>query len=54
MEDWPDVLETWSATVRSACAEMTRGDVRLDRRQSADDARALNLLTRFTERRHEW
>ena len=53
-EDWPDVLETWSATVRSACAEMTRGDVRLDRRQSADDARALNLLTRFTERRHEW
>jgi hypothetical protein len=40
--------------VRIACAEITRGDVRLNRYQSADDARPLNLLTRFTERRNEW
>ena len=53
-QDWSDALARWSDTVRIACAEITRGDVRLDRRQSADDARALNLLTRFTERRNEW
>lgn len=53
-DDWPDVLAAWSDTVRGACAEIARGDVRLDRRQSADDARPLNLLTRFTERRNEW
>ena len=53
-EDWPDVLAAWSDRVRGACVEIARGDVRLDRRQSTDDARPLNLLTRFTERRHEW
>jgi probable DNA repair protein len=54
IEDWPAVLTAWSDRVRGACADMARGDVRLDRRQAADDARPLNLLTRFTERRHEW
>ena len=53
-EDWPGVLAAWSERVRIACAEITRGDVRLNRYQSADDARPLNLLTRFTERRNEW
>lgn len=52
-EDWPDVLAAWSDTVRGACIEITRGDVRVVRRQSADDARALNLLTRFTELRND-
>jgi len=52
-EDWPDVLAAWSDNVRGACIEITRGDVRVVRRQSADDARALNLLTRFTELRND-
>ena len=52
-EDWPDVLAAWSDTVRRACLEITRGDVRVVRRQSADDARPLNLLTRFTELRND-
>ena len=52
-ENWPDVLAQWSQRVRDACAAMARGDVRMNLRQSADDARALNLLTRFTELRNE-
>jgi probable DNA repair protein len=54
MENWPDVLAGWADRVRDACAEISRGDVRINRRQSTDDARPLNLLTRFTERRNEW
>ena len=53
IDNWPDVLAQWSERVREACAAMARGDVRMNRWQSADDARALNLLTRFTELRNE-
>lgn len=51
IEDWPNVLAAWSDRVRAACKEIARGDVRIDARQSADEARPLNLLTRFAERR---
>lgn len=52
-ENWPEVLAAWSDRVRGACVDLSRGDVRIDLRQSADDARPLNLLTRFTERRND-
>lgn len=54
MDDWQEVLAAWSQRVQVACAEMTHGDVRINRRQSMEDARPINLLTRFTERRNEW
>ena len=53
-ENWPDVLAGWASGVREACAEISNGDVRINRHQSMDDARPLNLLTRFTERRNDW
>ncbi|MGB5687840.1 MAG: PD-(D/E)XK nuclease family protein [Woeseiaceae bacterium] len=53
-EVWPGQLAEWSALVRSACQELSVGDVRLDPRQPVIDARPLNLLTRFTELRNDW
>ena len=52
-ESWDDELAMWCAAVRSACAQIAAGDVRIDGRQSAADARPLNLLSRFTELRNE-
>ena len=52
-DDWPAKLENWSGLVRAACVGLSRGDVGIDARQSVDDARALNLLSRFTELRNE-
>jgi probable DNA repair protein len=53
-EDWDAQLGAWSEQVREACRQIARGDVRIDRHQSVEDARPLNLLTRFTELRNEW
>jgi probable DNA repair protein len=52
-EIWPQQLAEWSDMVRSACAELTAGDIRIDLNQAIEDARPLNLLTRFTELRSE-
>lgn len=52
-EIWPQQLAEWSDTVRRACAELTAGDVRIDLSQSVEEARPLNLLSRFTELRSE-
>ena len=54
VEDWDERLEAWSQLVRDACTEIARGDVRVNRYQTVEDARSLNLLTRFTELRNEW
>jgi probable DNA repair protein len=54
IDTWPDQLDKWSRIVRDACAEIARGDVRINRYQNAPDARPLNLLTRFTELRNDW
>ncbi len=48
-ENWSDALSQWKADVRRACEQMSRGDVRINAAQSVSDARALNLLSRFTE-----
>lgn len=53
-EKWPDQLAEWSGLVRSACRDLSHGDVRLDSTQAVLDARPLNLLTRFTELRNDW
>lgn len=50
-EIWPQQLAEWSDMVRRACAELTAGDVRIDLNQSVEDARPLNLISRFTELR---
>jgi hypothetical protein len=51
---WPDQLAEWSEMVRSACRDLSAGDVRLTGTQAVVDARPLNLLTRFTELRNDW
>jgi hypothetical protein len=51
---WPEQLGEWSALVRSACRDLSHGDVRLNSTQAVLDARPLNLLTRFTELRNDW
>ena len=52
-EMWPEQLAGWSNLVRSACAELTAGDVRMNMSMAVADARPLNLLTRFTELRND-
>jgi hypothetical protein len=52
-EMWPEQLAGWSNLVRSACAELTAGDVRMNMSVAMTDARPLNLLTRFTELRND-
>jgi len=54
LDKWPEQLSEWSAMVRSACRDLSAGDVRLDSNQPVLDARPLNLLTRFTELRNDW
>jgi hypothetical protein len=51
-EDWQEKLASWTALVHSACADLARGDVGINARQSVEDARGLNLLSRFTELRN--
>ncbi len=51
-DEWPAQLESWKYAVRTACAEIAAGDVRINGRQAVADARPLNLLSRFTELRN--
>jgi probable DNA repair protein len=53
-EDWDERLAAWSDRVRGACGDIARGDVRINRHQSVEEARSLNLLTRYTELRNAW
>jgi probable DNA repair protein len=52
-ESWADSLSRWTAAARQAAIELAHGDVRLRAWQSAQDARPLNLLSRFGELRHD-
>lgn len=51
--DLETALPGWRRQVELACEALSRGDVRLNARQSVADARPLNLLTRFTEVRRD-
>ncbi len=52
-EAWPDQLRDWQQLVQLACDEMSKGDVRVNAAQGVQDARYLNLLTRYTESRRD-
>ena len=47
--DFAETLGGWVETVAGAAAALARGDVRINRAQSARDARALALLSRYQE-----
>jgi len=46
---WHDSLADWKRQVRTACKDLSRGDVRINRLQGVKDARYFNLLSRYTE-----
>jgi probable DNA repair protein len=46
-ERWSETLEGWTEIVEQAAADLASGDVRLRAWQSARDARALNLISRY-------
>ncbi len=47
--DFAETLKGWVETVAEAAAGLARGDVRINRAQSARDARPLALLSRYQE-----
>ncbi|MGB5335265.1 MAG: PD-(D/E)XK nuclease family protein [Woeseiaceae bacterium] len=48
-DDWDSALHAWKELVRSACRNLSDGDVRVNALQGVKDARPLNLLSRYTE-----
>ncbi len=50
---WPEVLAAAAKQIDAACDDLVAGDVRLVARQGATAARPLNLLSRYTELRHD-
>ena len=52
-DEWPDLIQRASAQITAACDEMSNGDVRVHIEQGVTSARPLNLLTRYTELRHD-
>ncbi|MGI9235341.1 MAG: PD-(D/E)XK nuclease family protein [Woeseiaceae bacterium] len=48
-DDWEATLNAWKNRVRSACRDLSAGDVRINALQGVKDARAFNLLSRYTE-----
>ncbi len=53
VDDWPDLLRRVKEQITSACNELAGGDVRINIEQGIVTARSLNLLTRYTELRHD-
>jgi hypothetical protein len=51
--DWDTWLADWKQLVRSACTDLSLGDVRINGVQGVNDARQFNLLSRFTELRRD-
>ncbi|MDJ0794407.1 MAG: PD-(D/E)XK nuclease family protein [Woeseiaceae bacterium] len=51
--DWPGFLAAVEDEIRIACDRLLAGDVSLLAAQGAGSARQLNLLSRYTELRHE-
>jgi len=52
-DEWPELLQQVKAQIATACDEISNGDVRLNIEQGIKSARPLNLLTRYTELRHD-
>ncbi len=53
VDDWPDLLRRVKEQITTACNELAGGDVRINIEQGIVTARSLNLLTRYTELRHD-
>ena len=51
--DWYDSLSDWKRRVKTACTELSQGDVRINRVQGIKVARYFNLLSRYTELRRD-
>jgi len=52
-DEWPELLQRIKDQVFAACSELASGDVRINIEQGMKSARPLNLLSRFTELRHD-
>ncbi len=52
-DEWPELLQRVKDQVSVACRDMASGDVRINIEQGIKAARPLNLLSRYTELRHD-
>jgi ATP-dependent helicase/nuclease subunit B len=52
-EEWPELLQRVKNQISVACSEIASGDVRINIEQGMKAARPLNLLSRYTELRHD-
>jgi probable DNA repair protein len=52
-DEWPDQFSRWSAEANVAIRAMSRGDARINMLLSTEQARPLNLLSRFEELRRD-
>jgi RecB family exonuclease len=52
-ESWPELLQSIEQQIEDACKNLAAGDVRINIEQGVQSARALNLLSRYTELRRE-
>ena len=50
-DEWANWLTTWRDEVRALLCEMSAGDARINLHLSSNEGRALNILSRFEERR---
>ena len=50
---WEATLGAWKRDVGDACEAFSRGDVRINAVQNAQEARKMNLLSRYTELRRD-
>lgn len=48
-DEFQSSIGAWQELVRSACRDISNGDVRVNALQGVKDARSLNLLSRYTE-----
>jgi hypothetical protein len=52
-DEWPELLQRVKEQIAVACGELASGDVRINIAQGLKSARPLNLLSRYTELRHD-
>ncbi len=52
--EWPELLQRIKDEIAVICDDLAAGDVRLNIEQGVQDARRLNLLSRFTELRRDY
>ncbi|HNP64024.1 MAG TPA: PD-(D/E)XK nuclease family protein [Woeseiaceae bacterium] len=53
VEEWPGLLQRVEQQIAQACVEISTGDVRININQGLQNARPLNVLTRYTELRRD-